>query len=59
MHWKQDVNMDNKDKSLMFACSMPKSYEHFIDALYRKQTLSLGKVKSALGTKKLKISKKA
>ena len=35
--------------------SVPKSYEHFVDALlYGRQTLSLEEVKSAHGTKKLK-----
>ena len=40
--------------ALLLISSLPKSYEHFADALmYRRQTLSLDEVKSTLSTKEL------
>ncbi|KAH9681219.1 hypothetical protein KPL71_026889 [Citrus sinensis] len=50
-----DEGLSDESKALLLISSLPKSYEHFVDALlYRRQTLSLEEVKSALGTKKLK-----
>ncbi|KAH9803501.1 hypothetical protein KPL71_001790 [Citrus sinensis] len=47
--------LSDESKALLLISSLPKSYEHFVDALlYGRQTLSLEEVKSALGTKKLK-----
>ncbi|KAH9679832.1 hypothetical protein KPL71_026291 [Citrus sinensis] len=50
--------LSDESKALLLISSLPKSYEHFVDALlYGRQTLSLEEVKSALGTKKLKDKK--
>ncbi|KAH9679108.1 reverse transcriptase Ty1/copia-type domain-containing protein [Citrus sinensis] len=50
-----DEGLNDESKALVLISSLPKSYEHFVDALlYGRQTLSLEEVKSALGTKKLK-----
>ena len=50
-----DEGPSDESKALLLIGSLPKSYEHFVDALfYERQTLSLEKVKSDLGTKKLK-----
>ncbi|KAH9770104.1 hypothetical protein KPL71_012259 [Citrus sinensis] len=47
--------LSDESKALLLISSLPKSYEHFVDALlYGRQTFSLEEVKSALGTKKLK-----
>ncbi|KAH9694912.1 Integrase catalytic domain-containing protein [Citrus sinensis] len=49
-----DAALEDEDKALLLISSLPKSYEHFIDALmYGRQTLSLDEVKSALSTKEL------
>ncbi|KAH9649101.1 hypothetical protein KPL70_025857 [Citrus sinensis] len=49
-----DAVLEDEDKVLLLISSLPKSYEHFIDALmYERQTLSLDEVKSALSTKEL------
>ncbi|KAH9779520.1 Integrase catalytic domain-containing protein [Citrus sinensis] len=50
-----DEGLSDESKALLLISSLPKSYEHFVNALlYRRQTLSLEEVKYALGTKKLK-----
>ncbi|XP_024043045.1 uncharacterized protein LOC112099805 [Citrus clementina] len=50
-----DEGLSDESKALLLISLLPKSYEHFVDALlYGRQTLSLEEVKSALGTKKLK-----
>ncbi|KAH9751243.1 Integrase catalytic domain-containing protein [Citrus sinensis] len=50
-----DEGLSDESKALLLISSLPKLYEHFVDAsLYERQTLSLEEVKSALGTKKLK-----
>ncbi|KAH9705465.1 hypothetical protein KPL70_011882 [Citrus sinensis] len=50
-----DEGFSDESKALLLISSLPKSYEHFVDALlYGRQTLSLKEVKSAFGTKKLK-----
>ena len=50
-----DEGLSDESKALLLISSLPKSYEHFVNALlYGRQTLSLEEVKSALGTKKLK-----
>ncbi|KAH9646575.1 hypothetical protein KPL70_024912 [Citrus sinensis] len=49
-----DAAFSDEDKALLLISSLPKSYEHFADALmYRRQTLSLDEVKSTLSTKEL------
>lgn len=50
-----DKGLSDESKVLLWISSLPKSYEHFVDALlYEKQTISLKKVKLAFGIKKLK-----
>ena len=50
-----DEGLKDESKALLLISLLPKSYEHFVDALlYGRQTLSLEEVKSALGIKKLK-----
>ena len=50
-----DEGLSDESKALLLISSLPKSYEHFVDALlYGRQTLYLEEVTSALGTKKLK-----
>ncbi|KAH9706020.1 Integrase catalytic domain-containing protein [Citrus sinensis] len=50
-----DEGLSDESKTLLLISYLPKSYEHFVDALlYGRQTLSPEEVKSALGTKKLK-----
>lgn len=49
-----DKGLDYEGKALLLISSLPKSYEHFVDALmYGRQTLTLDEVKSALSTKEL------
>ncbi|KAH9686815.1 hypothetical protein KPL70_014523 [Citrus sinensis] len=45
-----DEGLSDESKALLLISSLPKSYEHFVDALlYGRQSLSLEDVKSALG----------
>lgn len=47
--------LSDESKALLLINSLPKPYEHFMDAwLYGRQTLFSEEVKSALGTEKLK-----
>ena len=49
-----DAALSDEDKVLLLISFLPKSYEHFVDALmYGRQTLTLDEVKSALSTKEL------
>lgn len=49
-----DAALSDEDEALLLISSLPKSYEHFVDAsMYGRQTLTLDKAKSALSTKKL------
>ena len=49
-----DVALSDEDKVLLLISSLPKSYEHFVDALmFGRQTLTLDEVRSALSTKEL------
>ncbi|KAH9685121.1 Integrase catalytic domain-containing protein [Citrus sinensis] len=54
-----DEGLSDESKALLLISSLPKSYEHFVDALlYGRQSLSLEEVKSALvgiGTVSLKM----
>ena len=50
-----DEGLSDESKALLLINSLPKSYEHFVDALlYGRQLLSLEEVKYTLSTKKLK-----
>ncbi|KAL5824752.1 hypothetical protein ACOSQ3_020815 [Xanthoceras sorbifolium] len=47
-----DVNIEDEDQALLLLCSLPSSYRHFRETmLYRKDTISLKDVKTALETK--------
>ena len=49
-----DEGLNDEGKALLLISSLPKSYEHFVDALmYRRQTLTLDEVKVALNTREL------
>ncbi|KAL5785210.1 hypothetical protein ACOSQ2_007602 [Xanthoceras sorbifolium] len=46
-----DVKIDDEDQALLLLCSLPSSYRHFRETmLYRKDTISLKDVKTALET---------
>ena len=46
------ASLNDEDRALFSISSLPKSYEHFADALvYGKQALSLDEVKSTFSTK--------
>lgn len=41
-----NVKIDDKDKAMIFLCSLPSSYEHLLDTLmYDRQTLTIAYVK--------------
>lgn len=52
-------SLSDKSKALLLIYSLPKSYEHFVNALlYERQTFSLEEVKLALRIKMLKDKQK-
>ncbi|KAH9668238.1 hypothetical protein KPL70_021339 [Citrus sinensis] len=49
-----DEGLNDEGKALLLISSLPKSYEHFVDALmYGRQSLTLDEVKAALNTREL------
>lgn len=49
-----DTTLNDENKALLLISFLPKSYEHFVDALvYESRALSLDEVKLALNTKEL------
>jgi len=50
-----DVRIDEEDQSLIILCSLPPSFENFVNSmLYGRDILSLKDVKSALHSKELR-----
>ena len=51
-----DVKMKDKDQAIILLSALPKSYEHFVDAMLygREQSLTLEEVQAALNSKDLR-----
>src|SRR5436190_21808425 len=52
-----DIKVDSEDQALILLCSLPRSYDAFVDMLlYGKDSISLEDVSSALKSRELKKS---
>src|SRR4051812_39785729 len=52
-----DIKVDSEDQALILLCSLPRSYDAFVDTLlYGKDSISLEDVSSALSSRELKKS---
>ena len=52
-----DIKVDSKDQALILLCSLPRSYDAFVNTLlYGKDSISLEDVSSALKSRELKKS---
>ena len=50
-----NIKIDDEDQAIILLSFLPKRFEHFANImLYKKATLSMGEVKAALNSKKIK-----
>ena len=48
-----DIKIDGEDQTIILLCSLPNSYEHFIDIrIYSQETLTMKEVKPAFKSRR-------